>query len=280
MLGSKVMSDQTDNLHQTLQRYGLTANEAEIYSYILVNGYSSALTISRDLRMGRTKVYRVLDKLLARELAQQKLDDMGMKFGAADASKLEQLVVEKEQSIIQMRKTLPDLISQMRSLTKTSEDASKILYYKGIEGYKQVTYNSTKARGILRIIERVNDMSVILPRSFAESVRQKFVENKIHSRQISPTPTLSPWTDVAEFVRKFSEARYLPPEKLQADFEVLIYNDVYAIYNTEGKNTFCIEIYNPELAKMQKQIFDFLWESAQVMEFTDEHGTARLAKKV
>ncbi len=37
--------------------------------------------------MGRTKVYRILDKLIDKELAQQKLDDMGLKFGATDASR-------------------------------------------------------------------------------------------------------------------------------------------------------------------------------------------------
>jgi sugar-specific transcriptional regulator TrmB len=271
------MFDQTDTLNPLLKQYGLSDDEATIYAYLSQKGYSSALTISRDLHIGRTKVYRILDKLIAKELALQKLDDLGLKFGAADASKFEHLIVQKEHDIAQLRESLPAMVSTMRTLSKSSKGQSKILYYKGIEGYKQVTYNSTNAKGVLRIIERVNDMSVILPKQFAEDMRQKFLDNKILCKQISPFPTLTAWTDVTEFVEKYSEARYIPPETLQRDFEVLIYNDVYALYNTEGENTFCIEIYNPELAVMQKQIFDFLWESARNMKYTDNHGTAVLA---
>jgi sugar-specific transcriptional regulator TrmB len=270
------MSTQTDTTSHLLQQYGLSHDEATIYAYLSQKGYSSALTISRDIHIGRTKVYRILDKLIARELAVQKLDDLGLKFGAADPSTFEQLITEKERAVTSLRQALPDMIAKMRSLATSSKGQSKILYYKGIDGYKQVTYNSTNAKGVLRIIERVNDMSVILPKQFAEDMRQKFLDNKILCKQISPFPTLTAWTDVTEFVEKYSEARYIPPEKLKRDFEVLIYNDVYALYNTEGEDTFCIEIYNPELAAMQKQIFDFLWDSAQKMKYTDNHGTAVL----
>ena len=270
------MSTQTDNLIIMFQKHGLSTEEAEIYGYLCQKGFSSALSISRELHVGRTKVYRILDKLVEKELVQKKLDDMGMKFGATDASKFEQLVSEKEAEVTKLKESLPEFISKVQSLSKTSQYKSKILYYKGVEGYKQVTYNSTKAKGVLRIIERVNDMSVIVPKSFAENIRRMFVENKIHTRQITPFKTLTAWTDVKDFVKKYSEARYIPPEKLKADFEVLIYNDVYALYTTEGPDAFCIEIYNPELAEMQKQIFDFLWKSGQKMEFTDKHGSARL----
>lgn len=274
------MSDQTDNLLKLFEQYGLTKDEADIYSYLSQKGYSSALILSRNVHIGRTRVYRILDKLINQELVQKKIDDMGMKFGAADASKFEQIINEKEESVRSLRDSLPDFVSKVKLLAKTSQYESKILYYKGIDGYKQVTYNSTNAKGILRIIERVNDMSVILPKSFAESMRQKFVDNRIHIHQISPFPTLTAWTNVNDLIKKYSEARYLPPEKLKADFEVLIYNDVYAIYSTEGEDAFCIEIYNPELAAMQKQIFDFLWESAQKMKFTDDNGTAELVNTI
>ncbi len=100
---------------------------------------------------------------------------MGLKFGATDASKFEYIVSEKEQSVAKLRQSLPEFISKVQSLADTSQERSKILYYKGIEGYKQVTYNSTKAKGVLRIIERVNDMSVILPRSISSTELQPHI---------------------------------------------------------------------------------------------------------
>jgi len=56
----------------------------------------------------------------------------------------------------------------------------------------------------------------------------------------------------------------------------LIYNDVYATYFYKSNKIFCIEIHNQELAAMQKQLFDFIWEEAEIMEFIDERGGARV----
>lgn len=270
------MSDQTDNLNQLIMPFGLTSEEAAIYLHIAQKGFLSALTISRNLHIGRTKVYRILDKLIDKQLVEQKLDDMGMKFGAVDPVKLEQLVIEKEHEVAGLRASLPVVVERLKKIFPQSAQESKILYYTGVDGLKRVTYNSTKAREVLRIIERVNDMSDFLSEDFSEEVRMKFVENQTRIHQLTTHKKLEPFTHIPEFITKYSYLRYLDPKKLNVSFEQLIYNDVYAMYRTDGEEIFCVEIYNSELAMMQKQIFDFMWEHAQKMKFVDDRGSARL----
>ena len=270
------MSNQTDNLNQLLMPFGLSLEEAVIYLHMAQKGFLSALAISRDLHIGRTKVYRILDKLIDKQLVEQKLDDMGMKFGAVDPVKLEQLVIEKEHEVAGLRESLSVVVDRLKDIFPRPSQESKILYYTGVEGLKRVTYNSTKAREVLRIIERVNDMSDFLPEDFSEEVRMKFVENRTHIHQLTTHKKIEPFTHISVFIRKYSHMRYLDPKKLNVSFEQIIYNDVYAMYRTDGEEIFCVEIYNPEMAMMQKQIFDFMWEHAQKMKFIDDRGSARV----
>ena len=69
----------------------------------------------------------------------------------------------------------------------------------------------------------------------------------------------------------------MSPKLLTMKFEVLIYNDVYAMYQYGRGEEFCVEIYNPELATMQKQLFDYVWQTAQPMKKIGTHGEAKIA---
>ncbi len=59
-------------------------------------GKLSALEISRKLHMGRTKVYRILDKLIGDELAVNEYDEIGFKFVASPPEKLDLLIARQE----------------------------------------------------------------------------------------------------------------------------------------------------------------------------------------
>ena len=77
-------------------------------------------------------------------------------------------------------------------------------------------------------------------------------------------------------IEQFSQYRYIDPKKLTIEFEVLIYNNVYATYTYHNDAIFAVEIYNSQLAAMQKQLFDFVWNQAQPMRFIDARGATEL----
>ena len=64
------------------------------------------------------------------------------------------------------------------------------------------------------------------------------------------------------------------------DFEVLMYNDTYAMYSYENNEIFGVEIINPKLAAMQKQIFDFMWRHSRRMKMVSEGGAAIVLENV
>ena len=270
-----MMSDQTDNLSNLIAPFGLTDEESRLYLYLLQHGFTTALTLSRDLKIGRTKVYRIIDLLKRLKLVEQKIDERGAKFSATHPSRLQQIVIEREQNVQALKNSLPDLISRLSTIMPESTEKSKVLYYEGIEGLEQVSYNIVHAHGLLRVFE-MEHLDSFLSFEFSESIRRKLVENKILTRDLTNKKQFPGFTDVADLVSQYSEFRYISPDKLKINFEVLIYNDVYATYTYKDKKIFCVEIYNEQLATMQKQIFDFIWAQAKPMKFVDERGAASL----
>ena len=74
------MSDQTDTITSQLSRLGLTDEEARIYLYMAEKQAVTALEMSKYLHIGRTKVYRILDKLYSVGLTEQRLGPRGYLF--------------------------------------------------------------------------------------------------------------------------------------------------------------------------------------------------------
>ncbi|OGH12636.1 MAG: hypothetical protein A2776_00885 [Candidatus Levybacteria bacterium RIFCSPHIGHO2_01_FULL_40_10] len=270
------MSDQPDNLTHLIEPYGLSQEEAKIYLVLIQKGFLSALSISREIRMGRTKVYRILDKLIAKRLAEQKVDDMGMKFGATDPTKFNQLIAEREHEVASLQENLPQLIENLEKISWRKHEKTKVLYYKGIEGLKQIAYNSTRADKELLTYEIVNDMSEFVGQKFAEEMRREFVKNKVFVREMTWNKKFEAYTEVTELVSKYWETRYIDPKSFRMQSEALIYNDVYVIYNPLDKEVFGVEIYNADIANMQRQLFEYIWAQAKPLKIVSPQGKAVL----
>ncbi|MBI3577255.1 hypothetical protein HY086_04420 [Candidatus Gottesmanbacteria bacterium] len=137
-----------------------------------------------------------------------------------------------------------------------------VITYTGPEGLKQVTLNSLDAdHDGLRLFE-IKSMEEFVPQQEAEKIRQEFVNRKIYTKELSNVSYLEPWTDVEELVKTYWRFRYIDPKKFEIKTEILIYNDVVAMYDYR-EGIFCVEIHNKKLADMQKGLFDYLWNLAE-----------------
>lgn len=269
------MSEKTDTIISLLTQFGVSEPEANIYLEILSGRGDTALTLSRNLKLARTKVYRLLDNLISRGLVVTRLGDRGARFTALAPDQLDMLLSDRQHELDKLKSTLPMLQAQLSAL-RGSTPKSQVLYYHGLEGLKQVTYNSLKAKGELLTYE-LSTMNAFLSKKEAEDLRLKFVANKITSRTLTNATHLDAWTDVPEIVEKYWDIRHIAPHDKSFEFEILIYNDVYCMYRYTSDEIFCIEIYSQELADMQRQLFEYIWSSAKKFKVLDDHGTTRLA---
>lgn len=270
------MSEQTDNLLSLLKPFGLTDDEARVYLDLLESGVSSVLVLNRRLNLARTKVYRILDKLEKLGLVVVRLHERGSRFEASNIRKLGLLADKKARQAESLRLSLPALEEQLEEVVKKREGESKVLYYKGIEGVKQVSFNSLRAKGELLTME-IKDLDAFFSHKEAEQLRLKFIDRQIQIRTLTNIKYIQPWTQVAsEMVEKYWQIKHIPEKQLKIEFEILIYNDVYAMYRYKKKEIFCVEIYNQELADMQRQTFRYMWVKAKKFKVLNKEGEAKL----
>lgn len=269
------MSDQTDKLTNLLTPFGLTSAEASVYLALLTQGTLTALAISRVLHLGRTKVYRLLDKLIALELVVQTFNDSGFKFTASEPSKLELLVAQKEGEVAALHQSLPEVRKILEQQQGSGKPGSIVSYYRGKRGLSQVNWNLLKAKGELLSYE-VATADVYMPQREAEKLRREIVRARIKIRTLTNKEHIAPFTEVTQMVKDWWEIRNLTEEELTVKADIFIYNDVYAVcHYLKDNDVFCLEMENTELASMHRQTFNYLWSRAKPMEIIGEHGEVR-----
>jgi sugar-specific transcriptional regulator TrmB len=265
----------SNTLIQSLRSYGLDIDEAKIYLYINKYGASTALKLSKELHIDRARVYRLLDKLIEKQLGVQKLGERGFTFDVAESKQFNYLLSEKEVELNSLKTELPLLLEQLKEDRSDNATDSGVKYYRGKQGLKQITWNSLKANKKLRILEVNPEMSAFMDKKLAEETRREFVKRRIHIKQLTNLKETLDFTEVKD-VTKYWELRHVDKKLLSIDSEMLIYNDVVALYNVRGKDIFCVEIHDKRLAGMQKQIFDFIWNQSLQMKLIGEKGKALL----
>lgn len=270
-----MMSKQTDTIKKYLSDYGLEDEEALIYLYMVENGASTALDMSRELHIGRTKVYRILDTLYDKGLSDQVIGPRGYLFEANPADSLEGMIHKKEAEINELRSVLPTLKEHLESLSRSKSTVAepKVLYYEGVRGLEQVTWNSTKAKGKLLIYE-IGTMNDFTEENYAEKVREQLIVNNVKTEQLTNMKSFGSYTKNHDFVKNYWKSRYVDPKSLTIEVETMVYNDVVSFYHTKNAEPFCVEIYNEKLASMQRQIFNFVWNKAKRMKVVKPGGAS------
>ncbi len=253
------MSEQTDNLKYLLKPFGLTQEESLIYLSLLENNTSSALKISRQINMARTKVYRILDKLIEKQLVVQEYNQNGFKFKANHPSTLKQLITQKEIEISSLKEFLPQTIDLLEKHINLNHPQSQILYYQGQDGLSQVNWNLLNAKKEFVSYE-IDTADAYLPHPEAEKLRQELINKKISSRTLMNIKKLPSFSQLKNLT-KFQQIRYIPPEILTIKSDIFIYNDIFTICNyKDNKDIFCLEMKNQFIVDMQKQIFEYFWK--------------------
>jgi len=256
------MSINTDNLISLLQPFGLDSEESQIYLDLLEQKVSTALKLSRTSHLSRTKVYRILDKLINKELVTQQLDSSGFKFVANDPSQIELLLSKKEGELTSLRHSLPQMIDLLKSKSGSGVPGSKIFYYQGQKGLSQVNWNLLNAKGEFLSYE-ISTAEAYLPVAEAEKLRQALVDKKIMTKTLTNNKHYKIVTKITDYINRFCPIKYIPKEILNIEAAIFIYNDVFAMcHYLGGKDVFCFEMHNQQLANMQREIFQNLWKQS------------------
>lgn len=270
------MSKISDNLWEKteLQAMGLSIDESDLYLLLIKSGPLSVLSASSQLDIPRTTIYRIYQELTEKGLVLPSDGRRGLKLQALPPSVFEELLHQRQADIDAHRQSLPALLGALTNMAGGNLLGSRVVYYQGVEGLKQVNLNSLEAQDEV-LVYGVVQMSAFMSDESAEEIRAEIARRQIKTRQLTHLRTFSAWTKT-DFP-KFLEFRYVDPAELRMQFEMLIYNDVLCAYSYSDGEAFCVEIHSPDLVGMQKQLFNFVWARAQPMRRAGPGGAMRLS---
>ena len=243
-------------------KLGLEPQVADIYLALYASGPQTISELSRSSGVERTRIYRLIDTLLSSNLIEVESHYKRGVIKAAPIANLNILIAEREQELKSLQDEL-GLIQQVLGRNSLSSPATRVQFYHGTEGVKQMYWNETKATtealSILHQNMQINTKSRFFERwvaacnqkglHFRGIVSDQFLADQKQWYSAHDNEKLAHWQE-----------RYISPEVFAIAHGMVIYDNVTAYFNWKDSEIFGVEIYNQEIADTQRQLFNLLWD--------------------
>lgn len=236
-----------------LQSLNLSLNEAKIYTALLEIGQTSAGEIIRKTGLHRSVVYETLDKLIVRKLVIE-IDKQKIAFyQVTDPSRILQNIKTQEEIALELLPKLKDL---------ADSKLPEIVIYEGLESYKRFWLDVVKnmpldstdfvagSIGKKWFDFMGKDYDKFLATRVKRNIKWKMI---VFEREEVELELLKKYPKINEF--RIIERKNIGPN-LNGNFNILGEESVILHSATEPM---VIEVKNPTLVKVFKNIFDLLW---------------------
>lgn len=255
------MPKDTDAIRNYFEKMGLEAEMADLYLTLHAYGPQTITALARLAKVERTRVYRLLDRLTSSNLVEVESQYKRVILHAAPIMNLQILLAQREQEVRNLQDELHLIHNKLNNTPHNH--LTRVQFYRGEEGNKQMFWNQTKAK---------NETLCILYETMQTRTNLTFFERwvrKCNERGqkfrglVGPhfMETLQAWYGTHSNERlEHWESRYLPPDVYPITHSTITYDDILGYYNWRDGEVFGVELYNQEIADAQRQTFEMLWE--------------------
>jgi hypothetical protein len=140
-----------------------------------------------------------------------------------------------------------------------------------VEDIIKINRRSVKAKEGIRIIE-LSSLGDVIPKHIAEEIRRELLANKVPVRQLTNHKTFGPWTEIEDFIKTCMEIRYISKTQLPIATEVLLFNDIVAMYRIEPTVS-VIVLQDQVIATQQQKLFDLAWANGKILAIDGDGST-------
>ncbi|HSW66626.1 MAG TPA: helix-turn-helix domain-containing protein [Bacillota bacterium] len=258
------MLTDTSAIRSYFMKLGLEPEIADLYLALHSHGPQSISELSRTSKVERTRIYRLIDRLMETNLIEVEAHSKRGIIKAAPIANLHILISQKEQELKGLQDEL-ELIEQVLARNTLSSPASRVQFYSGVEGRKQMMWNESKAHTeVLAVIHEIEQPKTNV--AFFNRWVAACNANNVHYREIHGDAFRKSYKDwytkhdndrLAHY-----NSRYASKDIFEITHSMTIYDDVIAYYNWKDNEIFGIEIYNKDIASAQRNFFEMLWKQA------------------
>jgi sugar-specific transcriptional regulator TrmB len=249
-------------------KLGLDKEIADIYLALHANGPQTISELSRSARVERTRIYRLIDKLLASNLIEVESHYKRGIIKAAPIANLHILIGQKEQELKSLQDEL-GLIEQVLARNSLSSPATRVQFYHGREGIRQMLWNELNAKSEIvgynyRILEEGTG------KKFMERWTEEFERRKLKCRLITSDDFAESWDEGLGASGEGTGDRVegityhcISPAAFKITHSCDVYDNVVGYYQWKDNDVFGIELYNQEIADTQRDFFETIWAKSK-----------------
>ena len=249
------MATSGDAIRTYFAKLGLEPEIADIYLALHTYGPQSISQLSRNARVERTRIYRLIDQLMDSNLIEVAAPQKRGIIKAAPIANLQILITQKELELKSLHDEL-GLIEQVLARNSLSSPVSRVQFYEGPEAAKQIRQNmlSAKSEVLSMLFKDLYDEfdQQFVTQWIASADRQGHVFRSVLKRGLAGSAVPSNWSS------RIADAEIIP-----ITFSTFIYDDVVATYQWHQKTIYGVELHNEAFANMQRSLFEMLWEQSK-----------------
>lgn len=257
------MEDSHELLRSYMHRLGFDVRVADIYQVLRRYGPQTISEVARNAKLERIHIYRLLDELKKSGLVAFDTHYKRSILRAAPIAHLQVLLSRREQELKDLQQDYDVLERQMTSVGAIQSEATRVQFYEGIDGIKQMLWSQTKAKGetvsILydnmqhktnlaffeRWVRKCNDRNLV----FRGIIGDHFIRTQQAWYGTHSNERLKNWT-----------SRYVNEKEFPVPYSLVVFDDVVLNYDWNGERMFGIAIQDQKIARLQRQFFELLWQ--------------------
>lgn len=241
-------------LKESLQKYGLSGKETDIYLALLELGKAKTRDIASKTRLPRSTIYSILSELEAKGLVFSLDQGKIRTYAAEDPAKIVDDISGRAQ-------TIKSVFPELKQLYQGTKVKPQVRYYQGISEIREMYDNILKIKGLKSYdIVSAEGYWLGMDEKFFTSFKKRRSQAGIKTRLILDNSQASIERKAQE-IETNSEVKILPPAMSSWKFSAgtYIFEDkvIFTAYRNE---LVAVEIISREITSLMKMMFEFSWQ--------------------
>lgn len=248
-------------------KLGLTKNEQDIYLYLLENGNSIASMIAKRLGIKRVTVYAALETLTKKNLVNSFQKNNVFYFEAVSPDEIVNICNRQVEKDLELKKQAEAAMAELKKLENKQvqsvfEIKGKVKYYQGLDAVKKLINETLEEGQKEQLCFGLNKYHTEHLWDDWKAYTKKRASIGMNVRSIQPD--IKP---AKEYKKRDNNelrvTRLIPNKKFPADCELNIIGDMIAIFSSHGEEPTGMKLYNKDIARTLKSLFELGWEKAE-----------------
>jgi sugar-specific transcriptional regulator TrmB len=256
------MVTDTEAVRRYFAKLGLAQEVADIYLALHTHGPQSISELSRNARVERTRIYRLIDQLMDSNLIELEGQSARGVIKAAPISNLHVLINQREQELKSLQDEL-NLIEQVLARNSLSTPAVRLQTYHGAQGVRQLLWNILSAKSeILGYCHQ--PLEAIIGKKLAQQWASEYTTRGLQAA-ILTNEQFTTNQETASAKAK-NNAGYSSPKGLvwhtvnpthfTATHFCMVYDDIVSYIHRKDNEIYGLEIHNQTTADAQRQLLE------------------------